>query len=134
MAVNKVAWFILVNDLGKGQKTLVALILCIVNAKGGAWVMTISIVRQTKTAMRFFARSFAFELPCIGQPRVLVVHGSFKTYQRKTSKVNYLAMNIVAAFWRIVVKVIIMIPPHVVKWCVEDRRKIGQVPWGQITD
>ena len=111
MAVNKVAWFILVNDLGKGQKTLVALILCIVNAKGGrVGYDDIDCTSKQKPPCGFSPDHSHLSFRVLDSRGVLVVHGSFKTYQRKTSKVNYLAMNIVAAFWRIVVKVIIMIP------------------------
>lgn len=54
VAVDEIAWFVLVNDVGEGEKTPVALVFGVMDAKGGAWVSTMSILRpkRKRQAMR----------------------------------------------------------------------------------
>jgi hypothetical protein len=84
--------------LGEGQKTLVARIFGVVNAKGGrVGEDDVDFPSKQKPPCQFFARSFASERSVYtGQRR-----GGWwymapsKPTMRQASKVNYLAVNVV---------------------------------------
>src|SRR5690554_1138504 len=80
VAVDEIAWFVLVNDVGEGEKTPVALVFGVMDAKGGCVGQhNVDLAPKAKAPGHAAPDGSHLPLGILDSGRVVVEHGSFKT-------------------------------------------------------